>query len=107
MISFSWVSVEFNISSLGKFSIIFNNDFDSKLYGEKPDIFKILDHLKDCPKEKINKNIDELLIDIKKQNFKDSLKGVYSIDDKIFNRVIQNCLSALQKVKEIYNSKKT
>ncbi len=74
---------------------------------EKPDNYKIIDHLKNCPKEKINKNIDELFIDIKKQSFKDSLKGVYSINDNIYNRVIQNCLSALQKVNEIYNSKKT
>lgn len=74
---------------------------------EKPDIDKISDHLKNCPKEKINKNIDELFIDIKKQSFKDSLKGVYSINDKIFDRVIKNCLSSIQKVKEIFSSKKT
>jgi hypothetical protein len=68
---------------------------------EKPDIDKIFNHLKNCPKDKINKNIDELLIDIKKQSFKDSLKGVYSINNKIFDRVIKNCLSTMQKVKEI------
>ncbi len=72
---------------------------------EKPDIDKISSHLKNCPKDKIIKNFDDLFIDIKKLTFKDSLKGVYSINDNIFDRVIKNCLSTMQKIKEILVSK--
>ena len=67
---------------------------------EKSDADKISNHLKNSPKDKISKNIDELFMDMKKRSFKDSLKGVYSINDNIFNRVIKNCLSAMQKVKK-------
>ena len=72
---------------------------------EKPEIDKILSYLKNCPKEIILKNFDDIFIDIKKQSFKDSLKGVYSISDNIFDRVIKNCFSTMQKVKEILISK--
>ncbi len=52
---------------------------------EKPYVEKIIDHLKNCPKVKIIANIDELLSVITVQNLKDSLKGVYSINDKIYD----------------------
>lgn len=67
---------------------------------EKPDVEKIVDHLKNCPIEKITSNINELLSLIKNQNLKDSLKGVYSINDKICGRVVENCINTLEKVKE-------
>lgn len=67
---------------------------------EKPDVEKIIGHLKDCPKEKIIANNDELLTVIKNQNLKDSLKGVYSINDNIYDRSVGNCITILEKVKE-------
>jgi hypothetical protein len=67
---------------------------------EKPDVEKIVDHLKDCPKGKIISNIDELLKVIKDQNLKDSLKGVFSVDNRIFEKSVENCILTLEKVKE-------
>ena len=67
---------------------------------EKPDVKKIVNHLKNCPMEKITSNINELLSLIKNQNLKDSLKGVYSINDKIYERSVENCINTLEKVKE-------
>lgn len=67
---------------------------------EKPDSYKIINHLKNCPKEKINKNIDELLSVIQNQNLRNSLKGVYSVNDKIYNRSVENCINTFQNVKE-------
>ena len=63
---------------------------------EKPDQKKIKDHLENCPKQKIKDNIVELKDVINNQNLKDSLKGVFSINDQIFNKSIQNCLSMLE-----------
>ena len=67
---------------------------------EKSEVKKIFVHLKGCPKEKIITNIDELLKDLKTQNLKDSLKGIYSLNDKIYERVIENCVFTLGQVKE-------
>lgn len=67
---------------------------------EKPTVDKIVDHLKNCPKIKIITNIDELLNVTKNPNLKDSMKGVYSIKDKIYERTIENCINTLEKVKE-------
>jgi hypothetical protein len=66
----------------------------------KPDVEKIVSHLKNCPIEKIISNINELLGLIKNKNFKDSFKGVYSINDKIYERSIENCINTFEKVKE-------
>lgn len=67
---------------------------------EKPDVEKIIGHLKNCPIGEIIANINELLGEVKNQNLKDSLKGVYSINDKIYERAVENCILTLEKVKE-------
>jgi hypothetical protein len=68
---------------------------------EKPDVKTIFGHLKNCPRGKIIANIDELLKVIKDRNLKDSLKGVFSINDRIFGRSVENCISTLENVKEL------
>lgn len=67
---------------------------------EKPDADKIMDHLKSCPKEKIIANINELLDVLGNQNLKDSLKGVFSVDDRIFERAVANCTELLERIQE-------
>jgi hypothetical protein len=67
---------------------------------EKPDVEKIVNNLKDCPKKKIIAHIDELLGIITSQNFKDSLRGVFSVGDGIFKRSVENCMVTLKKVKK-------
>ena len=65
----------------------------------KPNIQSIIYHLKNSPKEKIIKNIKELLASLNDTNLKDSLKGVFSIDDKLFNKSIDNCKQTMTDVK--------
>ncbi|MGF3584334.1 MAG: hypothetical protein ACQXXD_01265 [Thermoplasmatota archaeon] len=66
---------------------------------EKTNIQTIINHLKNSPKEKISKHIDELLALLNDSNLKDSLKGVYSIDDKLYGRAIKNCQQTMNDVK--------
>ena len=58
---------------------------------EKPDTQSIHTHLKDSPREKIMEHIIELLLVFSNNKFKDSLKGVYSINDKIYKKTIERC----------------
>ena len=85
----------------GVFSdIYYTDEWDKSNDGlSKPDVVKITDHLKNSPKKKVIVNIDELLIVVKTQNLKDSLKGVFSIKDEIFKRSIENCILTFEKVK--------
>lgn len=66
---------------------------------EKPNTRTILNHLKNSPKEKIIEHINELLSLLNDNNLKDSLKGVYSIDDKLYNKMIKNCQQTMGEVK--------
>jgi len=66
---------------------------------EKPDNKIILNHLKNCPIEKIIEHISELLLILSDDNFKDSLKGVYSINDKIYKRSLENCQHTMNELK--------
>jgi len=66
---------------------------------EKPDIQIIINHLKNSPKGKIIKHINGLLTDLNDIKLKDSLKGVYSIDDKLYKRTIENCKQIMTGIK--------
>ena len=66
---------------------------------KQPDIQKICNHLKNNPKEKIITHINELLTVLNDKKLKDSLKGVFSIDDKPYNRTIENCKHIMTDVK--------
>lgn len=68
---------------------------------EKPDIQVIFNHLENSPKEKINEHITDLLALISDNKIKDSLKGVYSVNDKIYERAIKNCIDAINKIKHM------
>ena len=65
---------------------------------EKPDIHKILNHLENSPKELIKKHIIELQTVFLDNKFKDSLKGVYSVNDKIYKNTIENCHQILNEI---------
>lgn len=66
---------------------------------EIPDIQIIFNHLKNSPKEKIIEHINQLLTVLDDEKLKDSLKGVYSIDDKLYKRTIENCSQTITDVK--------
>lgn len=65
---------------------------------KKPSIQSISNHLKNCPKQKIIVQINELLESLNDGNLKDSIKGVFSIDDKIYKKTIKNCLQIINDV---------
>jgi len=64
----------------------------------KPDTYKILNHLKNSPKEIIKKHIIELQKVFSDGKFKDSLKGVYSVNEKIYKNTIENCQVLLNEI---------
>jgi hypothetical protein len=66
---------------------------------EEPNTKNILSHLKNSPKEKIIGHLDELLTLLNEKNLKDSLKGVYSISDSIYKKMILNCQRTMNDVK--------
>ena len=65
---------------------------------EKPNTSIILDHLEKSPKEIIKKHIVELQTIFSDNKFKDSLKGVYSLNDKIYKKTIENCQLTLNEI---------
>jgi len=66
---------------------------------EKPDTQSILTHLEDSPRKKIIEHITELLSAFSNNKFKDSLKGVYSINDKIYRKTIERCQQTMVEIK--------
>jgi len=65
---------------------------------EKPDAKKISGHLEKSPKEIIRKHITELQTVFSDGKFKDSLKGVYSVNDKIYKNTIENCHQIINEI---------
>lgn len=66
---------------------------------EKPDTQILLHHLENSPKEKIIDHIADLLRVLSDNKFKDSLKGVYSINDKIYKKTIERCQQTMIELK--------
>jgi hypothetical protein len=62
-----------------------------------PNIDKIVEHLKNCPRDIILGNLEELdlLFD---QNYKDSLKGVFSITDSVLKIAIKNTKKVIERI---------
>jgi len=52
------------------------------------DVRKILNHLKRAPKDKILNHIDIIATTLEKPESKDSIKGVFGISDKVYQRII-------------------
>ena len=67
---------------------------------EIPNIRIIINHLENSPKEKIIEHVNDLLANLNEKNLRDSIKGVYSIDDKIYKKTIENCQKTMNEIKE-------
>lgn len=67
---------------------------------KKPNVKMIVHHLKQSPKKVILQHINELQTILSDTVFKDSLKGVYSIDNTIYEKTIKNCQSVIREVME-------
>jgi len=66
---------------------------------DTPDIQIIINHLKNSPKEKIIEHITELLTVFSNTKLKDSLKGVYTINEKIYKKTIEECKQTMIELK--------
>lgn len=66
---------------------------------EIPNVKEIVTHFRYSPKEKIIEHINELLAVLTNNKLKDSLKGVYSINDKLYEKTMLNCQQTINEVK--------
>lgn len=65
---------------------------------EKPDIDRIVFHLKNCPKEILLDNLIELLELVNTRNHADSIKGVFALSDDVLRRAAGRCGEVLEGV---------
>jgi hypothetical protein len=66
---------------------------------QMPNVPALTRHLMNGPREKILKHVHTLQRILDDQHLKDSLKGVYSIDDRVFEKAIHNCHRALDELR--------
>lgn len=66
----------------------------------KIDGTKILNHLKRAPKDKILSHIDIIVATLEKPESKDSIKGVFGISDKVYERIIQKTKREILAIKD-------
>jgi len=70
---------------------------------ERPAVHLIITHLKEGPRKKIQGHIDELRALLRSSALKDSLKGVYSIDEFIYKKTIKNCDQTMDELKKSFS----
>lgn len=68
-----------------------------------PNTEKVFNHIKNCNKEIILANLNSLLEMLTNEKYKDSIKGVFSIPDKILERTINNCKNVLESLFVLLN----
>ena len=62
---------------------------------------KIARHLKRCPNDTIKENIQKLLETIKSPRHRDSIKGVFGLSDKVYEKIISRTERVFEELKEI------
>jgi hypothetical protein len=65
---------------------------------QMPDVTTLANHLRNGPKSILLQHIGELGYVLDNQPLKDSLKGVYSVDDKVFEKTVKNCRHVLEEL---------
>jgi hypothetical protein len=65
---------------------------------QMPDVPTLVKHLRNGPKNKLQEHLRELESVLENQHLKDSLKGVYSVDDRVFDRTVKNCRHVLEEL---------
>lgn len=64
------------------------------------DVDKVVKHLRRCPEGIIKENIDRLLGTLRDPSSRDSIKGVFSLADKAYQRVIDRTEKLFKKLKQ-------
>ncbi|MEA1924700.1 MAG: hypothetical protein U9M95_02415 [Candidatus Altiarchaeota archaeon] len=73
---------------------------------EKPDADKIVRHLSRCPKDIIERHVDELVSLMEDPKYVDSIKGTFSISEDVYKRAFKNCKIMLKEIqKKLFNAK--
>lgn len=65
---------------------------------EKPNAKKIINLLSKCPKNIIIKGINRLMDLLESEEQKDAIKGTFSINNKIYSKIIKNTKTILEEI---------
>jgi hypothetical protein len=65
---------------------------------EKPDVDMIVRHLKNCPRDSIMDNLNELLELVRSRGHDNSIKGVFSLSDDVLKRAVVRCEKVMGEV---------
>lgn len=70
----------------------------------KVNIGRLVGHLKRCPKHIIASNIESLLRTIESPQYKDSIKGVFALPERVYERVIDRTQRVFEELKAKFDS---
>ena len=73
----------------------------------KTDTQKIAVHLKAAPKEKVARNLDIILATLQGPSAKDSIKGVFGIPDRVYERMIEKAKKDILYIRKVLSDVKT
>jgi hypothetical protein len=65
---------------------------------QPPEVSSVVRHLRGGPKNILLDHIHELQATLDDSHFKDSLKGVYSVDTRVFEKATKNCRYTLEQI---------
>ncbi|MFQ5795919.1 MAG: hypothetical protein ACE5JP_12835 [Candidatus Bipolaricaulia bacterium] len=64
------------------------------------DVEKVVSHLRRCPEQIIIQNIDGFLETLEDERYKDSIKGVFRLSDRAYERVTERAKKVFLEVRE-------
>jgi hypothetical protein len=68
---------------------------------EESDADMIIRHLKNCPRDRIMDNLNELLVLVGSRDHDNSIKGVFSLSDDVLKRAVGRCEKVMGEVLEM------
>jgi poly-D-alanine transfer protein DltD len=68
------------------------------IYSNQP-TYQILNHLKRAPKDKILKHVDIIARTLERPGSKDSIKGVFGISSKVYEKIINKAKKKIYSIK--------
>jgi hypothetical protein len=70
------------------------------LCNSEVEVPKVVQLLKRCPREIVLNNIETFLETLSRERHKDSIKGVFMLDDRVYERIIRRAKTVFQEVQE-------